>query len=120
MFPRATRTVRRSRPSRHRQGGAGPGRLLRLAETRQSGQIERIASFLGGIWNGKRHFDLYDLRALDVDISDDMLAVLDAVRWTKLGIDEMVPNGDRRIEVVLTRWGMYGPDQTGQFICVRD
>lgn len=95
-------------------------RLLRLAETRQSGQIERIASFLGGVWNGKRHFDLYDLRVLDVEISDDMLAVLDALRWTKVGIGDMVPNGDRRIETVLTAWGMYGPEQTGQFICVRD
>lgn len=95
-------------------------RLLSLAETRQSGQIERIASFLGGIWNGKRHFDLYDLRALDVEISDDMLAVLDALRWAKVGIGDLVPNGDRRIEAALTRWGMYGPEQTGQFICVRD
>ena len=102
------------------QGAHALERLLRLAETRQSGQIERIASFLGGIWNGKRHFDLYDLRTLDVEISDDMLAVLDALRWARVGLGDLVPNGDRRIEAVLTRWGMYGPDQTGQFICVRD
>ena len=95
-------------------------RLLHLAETRRSGQIERIASFLGGVWNGKRHFDLYDLRALDIEISDDVLAVLDALRWAKVAIGDLVPNGDRRIEAVLTAWGMYGPDQTGQFICVRD
>ena len=95
-------------------------RLLSLAETRRSGQIERIASFLGAVWNGKRHFDLYDLRALDVEIIDDMLAVLDALRWAKLSVGEMVPNGDRRIEDVLTSWRMFGADQRGQFICVRD
>ena len=95
-------------------------RLLSLAETRQSGQIEHIASFLGAVWNGKRHFDLYDLRALDVEISDDMLAVLDALRWAKLSVGDMVPNGDQRIEAVLTAWGMFGPEQRGQFICVRD
>lgn len=95
-------------------------RLLVLAETRDSGQIQRIASFLGAVWNGKRHFDFYDLRALDADISDDMLAVLDALRWGKLAVGDMVPHGDRRIEAVLTSWGMYGPEQTGQFVCVRD
>ena len=102
------------------QGAQALERLLRLAETRQSGQIERVASFLGGVWNGKRHFDLYDLRALDVEISDDMLAVLDALRWAKVAIGDMLPNGDRRIGAVLTRWGMFGPDQTGQFVCVRE
>lgn len=94
-------------------------RLLALAETRQSGQIERIASFLGGVWNGKRHFDLYDLRALDIEISDDMLTVLDALRWAKVSVGDMVPNGDQRIQAVLQAWGMYGPGQSGQFICVR-
>jgi hypothetical protein len=60
------------------------------------------------------------LRALDVEISDDMLAVLDALRWAKLSVGEMVPNGDSRIEAVLTAWAMFGPAQSGQFICVRD
>jgi hypothetical protein len=102
------------------KGVTALGRLLTLAETRQSGQIEHIASFLGAVWNGKRHFDLYELRALDVAISDDMLAVLDALRWAKLSVGDMVPSGDLRIEAVLTAWGMFGPEQTGQFICVRD
>jgi hypothetical protein len=54
------------------------------------------------------------LRALDVEISDDMLAVLDALRWAKMGIGDMVPNGDSRIDAVLKHWGMYGPEQTEQ------
>ena len=102
------------------KGALALERLLDLAETRQSGQIERIASFLGGVWNGKRHFDLYDLRALDVEISDDMLAVIDALRWAKVSIGEMVQDGDRRIQSVLSGWNMYGPEQTRQFICVRN
>jgi hypothetical protein len=94
-------------------------RLIDLAETRDSGQIQCIALFLGAVWNGARHFDLYELRGLDVEISDDMLAVLDGLRWKRLEIGDMVPNGDRRIEGILTAWGMFGADQTGQIIAVR-
>lgn len=92
-------------------------RLLVLAENRNSGQIETIAQFLGAIWNGCRHFDLCALRRLDVEIADDMLAVLNMMRWARVSIDTVA---GRRIESVLKEWGMYGPDQTGQFICTRD
>lgn len=111
---RAANDVRASEATR----AAGPAlsRLLALAEHRNSGQIERIALFLGAVWNGRRHFDLYDLRALDVEISDDMLTVLDALRWGRVGIGELAPGADLRIERVLTAWGMFGDGQTGQFI----
>lgn len=101
-------------------GGQALERLLRLAESRDSGQILRVALFLGAVWNGARHFDLYDLRALDVEISDDMLAVLDALRWAKVSIDDLAPSAEARIEAVLKAWGLIGPGQTGQFICTRD
>jgi len=103
-----------------RAGGQALERLLRLAETRTSGQIERVAKFLGATWNGSRHFDLYDLRAMDVEISDDMLAVLDALRWGKLSVEELAPDAGARIEAILQGWGMWGPGQTGQYICARD
>lgn len=103
-----------------RTGAQALGRLLDLAETRQSGQIERIALFLGSVWNGARHFDLYELRMLDVAISDDMLAVLDALRWGRIGIGDLVPRGNARIQAVLTAWGMFGPGQTGQVIASRE
>ena len=90
-------------------------RLLALAETRQSGQIERVAKFLGACWNGARHFDFCDLRTLDAEISDDMLTVLDALRWS-VGLSEMVPGADSRIEKILQAWGMYGEGQTGQAV----
>lgn len=100
-------------------GAQALARLLVLAETRDSGQIGRIASFLGACWNGARHFDLYDLRAMDVELSDDMLAVLDALRWGRTSIDDLVPRGGARIQAVLEAWGMYGPDQVGQAVVVR-
>lgn len=98
------------------KGTAALDRLLSLAETRDSGQIPRIASFIGACWNGHRHFDLFDLRMLDLEISDDMLAVIDALRWRRKDIDNMFPDASIRIVRVLERWGMYGEDQTGQAI----
>lgn len=54
-------------------------RLLQLAETRESGQIRYIARFLASSYNGSAFpWNPFDLRGLDVDIGDDMLACLDA------------------------------------------
>lgn len=90
-------------------------RLLVLAEARDSGQIECIAKFLGASWNSRRHFDLLDLRVLDVAISDDMLTTLDALRWG-VGLDELVPGAEARIEKTLDAWGMLGAGQTDQAV----
>ena len=98
------------------KGAAALDRLLSLAETRDSGQIPRIASFIGACWNGRRHFDLFDLRMVDLKISDDMIAVIDALRWKRKDINHMFPDANIRIVNVLERWGMYGEDQTGQAI----
>ena len=99
------------------KGAAALDRLLSLAETRDSGQIPRIASFIGACWNGRRHFDLFDLRMVDLKISDDMIAVIDALRWKRKDINHMFPDANIRIVNVLERWGMYGEDQTGQAMC---
>lgn len=99
-----------------RKGAVAFNRLLEMAEQRDSGQIHRIALFIGGCWNGRRHFDLFDLRGLDEAIGDDMLAVLDALRWGYADIGRMIEGGDARIEAMLARWGMYGGEQTGQAI----
>lgn len=49
-------------------------RLLDLAETRDSGQIRRMAQFLASTHNGSVFpWDAFDLRTVDIDISDDML-----------------------------------------------
>ncbi len=87
------------------------GRLLHLAETVQSGQCRTIARFLASTYNSEAFpWDPFDLRGLDVDISDHMLACLDALRWAKLDLYKLVPNGDNRVEAVIELWGMKWPE----------
>ena len=91
------------------QGAAAQAyaRLLRLAETQDSGQIRRIAQFLASTYNGQTFpFDLYELRAVDVGISDDMLVCLDALRWAKADLHTLVPEGAKRVEAVCAAWGL--------------
>jgi len=53
-------------------------RLLKLAEERDSGQIPRIARFLATTYNGHAfQLDPFELRSVDMAISDDMLCCLD-------------------------------------------
>ena len=62
-------------------------RLLKPAEERDSGQILRIARFLAAAYNGQAfQFDLFELRAVDIVISNDMRCCLDALRWGRAGL----------------------------------
>jgi hypothetical protein len=73
-------------------------RLLRIAESSDTGQSQRVASFIAATFDGSVfHFDLFDLRATDVDISGDMLVCLDALRWGKEELYKLVPDGETRI-----------------------
>ena len=60
-------------------------RLLTLAETRNFGQTPRIAKFIASTYHGDTFpfdlFDLFELRALDIEISDDIFLCIDALRW---------------------------------------
>lgn len=57
------------------------GWLLKLAEDRKSGQIPGIARFLAAAYRGQAfQLDLFELRAVDISISNDMLCCLDALR----------------------------------------
>ena len=88
-------------------GAQAFARLLRLAEERDSGQIARIARFLAATFNGEAHpFDVFELRAVDVAIGDDMLRCLDALRWGRADLHKLVPDGDRRMCAVIVRWGL--------------
>lgn len=90
-----------------RQGAQAFARLLQLAETRDSGQVARVVRFIGAVYNGHAFaFDLFDLRAVDVAISDDMLRCLDALRWGRADLHTLVPDGDARVRTVLDRWGL--------------
>ena len=81
-----------------------------MAEQRDSGQIARVARFIAATYNGQDFsFDLFDLRALDVGISDDMLRCLDALRWAQADLYTLVPNGDARVRRVIARWGLHWP-----------
>lgn len=80
-------------------------RLLNIAETRDSGQASRVAKFLASTFNGVAHpFNLFDLRSLDVDISDDVLLCIDALRWAKADLYKLVPDGESRIKAVVELW----------------
>jgi hypothetical protein len=82
-------------------------RLLKLAEEGDSGQIGRIARFLAATYNGKAFpLDLFELRAVDIAISDDMLTCVDAMRWGRADLHTLVPEGDARVQVVIERWGL--------------
>ena len=92
-------------------GNQAFARLLRLAEERNSGQITRVVRFLAATYNGHAFpLDLFELRAVDVAISDDMLQCLDALRWGRADLYTLVPDGDARVRAVIRRWGLRWPD----------
>lgn len=95
-----------------RKGAQAFARLLHLAETRDSGQVPRIARFLAATYNGHAFpLDLFELRAVDVAISDDMLCCLDALRWGRADLHTLIPDGGARMRAVIARWGLRRPDE---------
>ncbi len=101
-----------SRSCQATQAGAlAFARLLALAEQRNSGQILRIARFLAATYNGTTFaLDPFELRAVDIAISDDMLCCLDALRWGRADLYTLVPDGDARMCAVIERWGLPWPE----------
>ncbi|MCC9598311.1 MULTISPECIES: hypothetical protein [unclassified Rubrivivax] len=82
-------------------------RLLRLAEHHDSGQVARVAGFIASVHDGATfRWDPFELRMLDVEISDDMLACLDALRWGQHDLHRLVPDGERRVLQVLRAWAL--------------
>jgi hypothetical protein len=86
-------------------------RLLHLAESSDSGQVRRVAQFIASTYDGAAFpFDLFELRTLDVAISDDMLVCLDALRWGKADLFKLVPDGESRVKAVCAAWGLTWPE----------
>ena len=115
MSPEAIEAVLTQFDTRSRQatraGAQAFARLLKLAEERDSGQIPRIARFLAATYNGQAfQFDLFELRAVDIAISNDMLCCLDALRWGRADLHTLIPDGDSRVRAVINRWGLRWPD----------
>ena len=88
------------------KGGHAYQRLLQLTETRDSGQLHRIALSIAATYNGEAFpFDLLELRAVDEAIGDDMMLCIDALRWGQSDLCRLVPDGDRRVRAVIEKWG---------------
>jgi len=93
-------------------GAEAYARLLRQAEEGSSGQAARIARFIAATYNGTAFpLDLFELRAVDVEISDDMLLCLDALRWGKSDLYNLIPNGDERIRAMIKDWKLVPAGQ---------
>ncbi len=82
-------------------------RLVELAERSDTGQARRVARFLASTFNGEAYpFDLFELRALDVALSDDALTCIDALRWGRADLYKLLPDGEHRIAALITSWGI--------------
>ncbi|MGQ3092320.1 MAG: DUF7673 family protein [Roseateles sp.] len=89
------------------EGGQAFARLLKLAEGSDTGQARRVAAFVASTYNGRRYpFDLFELRAVDAQIGDDMLLCLDALRWARADLYRLVPDGEMRVRAVIQDWGL--------------
>ena len=63
--------------------------------------------FIAATYNGEAFpIVLFELRAVDEAISDDMLLCIDALRWGQSDLHSLVPDGDRR-----RIWGEKGGDR---------
>lgn len=86
-------------------------RLVELAERSDTGQARRVARFLASTYNGEAYpFDLFDLRVLDVALSDDALVCIDALRWGRADLYTLIPDGDARVRAVIELWGLRWPE----------
>lgn len=87
-------------------------RLLELAAQRDTGQIPRIARFVAAMYNGRvfQH-DLFELRAVDFAVSDDMLYCLDALRLARADPYTLIPDGGARVRAVIDRLGLLWPSE---------
>ena len=45
-----------------------------------------------------------------LDIDDDMLLCIDALRWGQSDLHSLVPDGDRRVRAVIEQWGLKWPE----------
>ena len=67
--------------------------------------------FIAAVYNGQVFpFDVYELRAVDVAISDDMLLCLDALRWARADLHTLVPHGQARVLGLLEEFGLRWSD----------
>ena len=85
-------------------------RLLTIAKKSDTGQAGRVASFVAAVIDMNK-FDLYDLRPLDEQISDDILLCINFIRWGKLALTDTTPQGMEQAMEVCVVWG-YAPTES--------
>ena len=88
-------------------GAQALSRLIRFAERSDTGQSRTVAGFIAALIEA-RPYDMYDLHDVDVAISDDMLICLDAIRWIRYTLVELVPGGRRRCISLCECRGLVG------------
>ena len=88
--------------------GVAALRRLYLVACRDSGQCRYIARFLLGLYNGIRFpFDLTDLRAIDAELFDDCMAVLNMdARLTRQEVHTYFEDGGAKFERLAKLWGV--------------
>ena len=84
---------------------ADPGRDAQLRPDPAHREVHRV-----DVQRRRVAFDLFALRALDIEISDDMLLCIDALRWGRADLYSLVPDGDKRVKAVIERWGLKWPE----------
>ena len=88
------------------RGAHAFARLLAIAEYEQSGQAYVVAWFLTSLDDSTVLLDPFALRAVEVGVSDDMLACLDTLRWAKANLCDLVPNGHTRLRQLVDHWSL--------------
>ena len=92
----------------------GAQALMRLVSRAATGdaQSELITRCLAALYDGSAWpLDPRSLRTLDTQSADDVLACMDAMRWGRSEVLDLVPQGAERVRVLM---GVYrlNPDQT--------
>lgn len=95
----------REQPEIRRIGVQALIRLVRVAQS-DTGQSARIGRFLLGLYNGPRYpFDLTNLRAIDIDLWDDCMAVLAMDQAPEREVHKLIDNGAAIFAEFERRWG---------------
>lgn len=95
---------------------AGAGaleRLLCIAERSTTEEASSVAAFVAAL-EGYVRFDIFNLRAVDAEISDDILTCLGVIRWGKVPITDLLAGGAERAQAVSHKWGYRAAPLTNE------
>ena len=100
-----------AKPQVRAEGVTALKRLLPMAQG-PSGQCRHVAAFLLGLYNGERFpFDMTRLRALDIDIFEDCMAVLRMDNAPDQEVHCYFEDGNDLFERLAQDWGIADRQQ---------